>query len=231
MTSAAQCDAPQDVYYRQIRIFVPPELDPSCWVETVLGRVVKPVIGEFKPEWFWFSRYEEYEKQSQTDCDLSLIPASFRSEDIYRSVRFRVCVAVDTRQALEERTLELMSEAGYCASGFLDYAYIDDLAQPRFLGEPRTDERLVRRADLHARFLDATSRVFLDALLGPDEDGCYRVEENDCYGSSFSAMRHLFCNMTNAPTPVWVDENEVAQPNPSGEVVILVKPGRILKKL
>ena len=44
-------------------------------------------------------------------------------------------------------------------------------------------------------------------------------------------MRHLFCNMTNAPTPVWVDENENVLPNPSGEVVILVKLGRVLKKV
>jgi len=222
---------PKDLCHRQIRIFVPPELDPACWVETVLGRVVKPVVEKHHPEWFWFSRYEEYERESRGDCELSMIPATFSAGDVYRSVRFRVCIPAEARAALEEETTGLLNAAGFRASGFLDYAYIDDLAQPRFLGEPRTAERMEQRANLHARFLDATSRVFLDALHGPDANGYYRVEDNAHFGSSFQAMRHLFCNMTNAPTPVWVDENEVAQPNPSGEVVILVKPGRVLKKL
>ena len=231
MTSTSLRSNSPDFCHRQIRIFVPPELDAACWVETVLGRVVKPVVEKYRTEWFWFSRYEEYERESRGDCDLSQIPETFRAEDIYRSVRFRVCIAAGTRPAMEEETTGLLEAAGFRASGFLDYPYVEDLAQPRFLGEPRTAERMKQRADLHARFLDATSRVFLDALQGPDKNDCYRVEENSHFGSSFQAMRHLFCNMTNAPTPVWVDENEVAQPNPSGEVVILVKPGRVLKKL
>jgi hypothetical protein len=43
--------------YRQIRIFVLPGFDGNHWVETVVGRVIKPVVERHKPEWMWFSRY------------------------------------------------------------------------------------------------------------------------------------------------------------------------------
>jgi len=216
---------------RQIRIFVPPETDATWWAENVMGHVIKPIVEKFNPAWFWFSRYEEYAEGSANDTDLTQIPGSFCKDGLYRSVRFRMHSTPETQCALEPATLALIADAGFRAAGFLDYDYIYDLASGRFLGEPRTAERLQRRADLHARFLDATSRVYLDALLGPDENNCFVPEPNSTYGSSFAAMRHLFCNMTNAPTPVWVDENENVLPNPSGEVVILVKPGRVLKKV
>jgi hypothetical protein len=210
---------------RQIRIFVPADLDNSCWVETVLGRVVKPVTEKFSPVWFWFSRYEEGRDGSNTDCEISKIPDSFRSaEDLYRSVRFRYCIPAAIQNNFEETTWSNMEASGFKASHFLNYPYIEDLASPRFLAEPRTEERQQRRADLHVSFLDATTKLFLDALTGPDDKGLYHVENNTkafC-NSSFTSVRHLLCNMTEAPTPIFVDEAGNILPHPSGEIQIIV---------
>jgi len=72
--------------YRQIRIFVLPEVDGNHWVEAVVGRVIKPVVERHKPEWTWFSRYGEDKKGSSGDCDISKIPAHFCKNGLYRSV-------------------------------------------------------------------------------------------------------------------------------------------------
>jgi hypothetical protein len=211
---------------RQVRIFVPPDLDNSCWVETVLGGVVWPVTKQFPPLWYWFSRYEEGRQGSNTDCDLASIPASFGVRDIFRSVRFRYAIPAGIREEFEAEASALISSSGFAASGCLDYPYIEDLASPRFLAEPRTPERQLSRADLHAAFLHATSRLFMDALTGPDDKGLYRAEHNalTLCNSSFSAVRHLFCNMTEAPTPIFVDEAGNIKPHPSGEIQIVVPP-------
>jgi hypothetical protein len=209
--------------YRQIRIFVLPEVDGNHWVETVVGRVIKPVVERHKPEWMWFSRYGEDKKGSSVDCDISKIPAHFCKNGLYRSVRFRACIDRGSQKEFEQETLERIHEAEFAVSGFIDYPYVDDLAHPRFLGEPRTPERKMCRAELMARYLDAGARLYFDALKGPDAGNFYELEPNENFGSSFEAMRHLFCNMTNAPTPVWVDGDGVVQPNPLGEVMVHVQ--------
>jgi hypothetical protein len=54
----------------------------------------------------------------------------------------------------------------------------------------------------------AISRLVIDALVGPDHLGRYRLERNDCngnpQGSTFETLLHLFCNITNVPTEVEV---------------------------
>lgn len=206
---------------RQIRIFVPPNLDETCWVDTVVGCVIRPVVTSLEPHWFWFSRYEENKNDSGGDCDIRAIPEAFARDGFYRSVRFRFCVAEAVVEEFEKAALKLIDDAGWKVSGFLDYPYVDDLAADRFFGEPRNPARKKERAELMVRFLDASARLFFSALTGPDERGLYRLEHNDCYGSSFAATRHLFCNMTNAPTPVHLDSEGKWKPAPNGEVQIL----------
>ena len=79
------------------------------------------------------------------------------------------------------------------------------------------------RAELMGRYLDAAARLYFDALKAPGAGYSYELEPNENFGSSFEGMRHLFCNMTNAPTPVFVNEDGAVQPNPSGEVVVTVQ--------
>ena len=209
--------------HRQIRIFVPPAADGNHWVETVVGRVIKPVVERHKPEWMWFSRYGEDKERSSVDCDISKIPTHFGKNGFYRSVRFRACIDRGSQKEFEQETLDRIREAEFAASGFIDYPYVDDLAHPRFLGEPRTPERKMCRAELMGRYLDAAARLYFDALKAPGAGNSYELEPNENFGSSFEGMRHLFCNMTNAPTPVFVNEDGAVQPNPSGEVVVTVQ--------
>lgn len=193
-------------------------------METVVGLVIKPVTETYSPGWIWFSRYEEEAEGSGSDCDLAEIPQSFGPGGIYRSIRFRLSVGDAAREQLEAATMEKIGQAGFEASGFLDYPYIDDLASDRFLAEPRTPERMRCRADLMARFLDASAKLFMDALTGPDANGLYHLESipRMLCASPFSATRHLLCNMTNAPTPVFIDQAGNILPHPSGEVQVVI---------
>jgi hypothetical protein len=213
----------EKLVYRQIRIFVRANVEGDQWVENVVGRVIKPVVERHKPEWMWFSRYREGKQGSSVDCDISRIPDQFCTNGLYQSVRFRVCIDRGTQKRFEQEALQRIQEAEFAVSGFIDYPYVDDLAHPRFLGEPRTAERRLRRAELMARYLDASARLYFDALKGQDPANFYQLEANENFDSSFEAMRHLFCNMTNAPTPVWVNGNGVVQPNPLGEVLVAVQ--------
>ena len=59
----------------------------------------------------------------------------------------------------------------------------------------------------------ATSRLVIDALVGPDGQGRYRLETNDVQsqnprGSTFQSLLHLFCNITNVPTDVYVFQKD-----------------------
>ena len=62
-----------------------------------------------------------------------------------------------------------------------------------------------------AAFLTATSRLFIDALQGPDDQGYFRLEHNteqnnNPHGSTFESIHHLFCNITDPPLHVLVAE-------------------------
>jgi hypothetical protein len=70
----------------------------------------------------------------------------------------------------------------------------------------------------------------IDALAGPNEAGRFRMETNDDRGqnprdSTFQSLLHLFCNITNVPTDVYVfrkgDNNQLGTfiyppPEPAG---------------
>ena len=89
--------------HRQIRIFVPPAADGNHWVETVVGRVIKPVVERHKPEWMWFSRYGEDKERSSVDCDISKIPTHFGKNGFYRSVHSALVSTVDDKKNLNKK--------------------------------------------------------------------------------------------------------------------------------
>jgi hypothetical protein len=205
-----------DLKYRQLRIFVLPSEPNENWVENVVGRVISPVVRAAAPSWYWFSRYGENRVDSSVDCNFGEIPPEYEhkmagSEGLWRSVRFRVAIRASDLTDFEGRTLELLNQHNYSASGFIDYLWIDDLAAERILAEPRTQERKVVRAKLVAAYLHAASEVFIDALREPDDNGQFRQEKNESYsfgcGSSLEPLRHLFVNMTNAPTQIFFSED------------------------
>ena len=200
-------------------------------MENVVGRVIRPAIDGRTLVWLWFSRYGGGRDISLGDTDLSAIPDAFNhgTQEIpsWRSVRFRIACDAALLPALEEAVIGLINSNDYWASSFLDYPWIDDLAADRFLGEPRTSARRVARAQLMGHFLGAAANLYLSALEGPDENLQFRQESNsDVYpwaaGSVFEPMRHLFVNMTGAPTQVAVEGQNV-QPHPLGERQVLFR--------
>jgi hypothetical protein len=51
--------------------------------------------------------------------------------------------------------------------------------------------------------------LVIDALVGPNSQGRYRLESNDDLlqnprGSTFQSLLHMFCNITSVPTDVYV---------------------------
>jgi len=203
---------------RQTRVFVRSDEPQDNWAETLIGRVFSPLTKEFADslEWFWFSRYAGPADDSG-DCDVSLIPDEYKcplepgSGPVHRSMRFRINIPDhDKATAFETRAIELISERGYRVSDFRDYDFILDTGSNRFLGvENRGLGRGEQRARLAANFYCVTSRLVIDALAGPDENGRFKTETNDDRannpkGSTFQSLLHLFCNITNVPTEVRV---------------------------
>ena len=117
---------------------------------------------------------------------------------------------VERCSAFERRGTELIDAGGYRISDFRDYNYVADIGSPRFLGvENRQAGRPERRAELGAAFYCAISKLVIDATVGPDEHGRFRMETNDDVNqnprrSTFQSFLHLFCNITNVPTDVYL---------------------------
>ncbi len=200
---------------RQTRIFAL-STEPDDWAETLIGRVFRPLTEEYAGvlKWFWFSRYGLPADES-LDCDIGLIPNEFKQplapggSGFHRSMRFRFRVADDSQAAFEDRAQTLIQSNGYRISDFREYNFVTDAGCNRFLGtENRQPGRAEQRAVLTVNFYYAISKLVIDALVGPNEAGRFRMETNDDLGqnprgSTFQSLLHLFCNITNAPTDVY----------------------------
>jgi len=201
--------------YRQTRIFVPLTVpfDTVLWAETAIGGIIAPIVrGQWSMEWFWFSRYNCSAEADSGDCDISQIPAEFMlpQNHHFRSVRFRYAIAEGTRQDFEDQCQSSITSMGCRVSDFRDYDFLGDLGGDRHIGGVRTNPRRERRAQLVAELYQAVSRLVIDALVGPDPQGRYGVEQNDNpqnpLGSSFESLHHLFCNITDVPLRVLISQ-------------------------
>lgn len=202
---------------RQTRVFVRSDEPHEDWAETLIGRVFCPLTNEFTDTlvWFWFSRYGAPATDSG-DCNIAVIPDEYKQplqpggERVHRSMRFRFNIADDRQAEFERRASELIEQGRYAISDFSDYSYIGDIGNNRFLGvENRQPGRAEQRAVLATNFYWVISRLVIDTLVGPDEHGRFRIETNDDLmqnprGSTFQSLLHLFCNITNAPTDVYI---------------------------
>lgn len=203
---------------RQTRVFVQSDEPVDGWAETLIGRVFRPLTNEFSDElnWFWFSRYLQ-EATDSADCDISLTPDEYKrpldSPGVphHRSMRLRFSISDPLRcSAFEQRAREVIDVGGYRISDFRDYDYVADTGSNRFLGvENRQPGRAKQRAILATTFYCAISKLVVDAIVGPDDHGRFRMETNDDLNqnprrSTFQSFLHLFCNITDVPTDVYV---------------------------
>jgi hypothetical protein len=206
---------------RQTRLFVRSDEPMDDWAETLIGRVFRPLAMEFADalNWFWFSRYVQ-EVSDSGDCDISLIPEEYKSPldhsgvAHHRSMRLRFDIHDPAQcSAFEQRANELIVAGGYRITDFREYDYVADTGSHRFLGvDNRQPGRSAQRAGLAVAFYCAISRLVVDAIVGPDDHGRFRMETNDDLmqnprRSTFQSFLHLFCNITSVPTDVYVFHN------------------------
>jgi len=203
---------------RQTRIFVLSKEPLENWAETILGKVICPLTNDFMDslEWFWFSRYVNEIGKDESNCKMEGIPDEYKQAlrpdgpGIHRSLRFRYNIKDNQRESFEKRAEGLINHHSYAISDFRDYNFVADTGSTRFLGvEKRFAGRNAHRALLATQFYMATSRLVLDALVGPDNQGRFKFETaddlvNNPQKSTFQSFLHLFCNITNVPTYVYV---------------------------
>jgi len=206
--------------YRQIRIFVLPAEGPN-WVESVVGKIIAPVVNTPHIHWFWFSRYGEDKGGSSEDCNLDHIPPEYNHDldpthnGLWRSIRFRYAVVAMRCSQVEKKILCLLAKSDYAASCCLPYHWSDDLASDRMLVPPHSRQRKLKRARGMAKALHGAAEVFIDCLQQAPS-GQFFQEKNSYiwgFGSSMEPLRHLLVNMTGAPTQV------VVQSNPNNSLV------------
>ena len=193
---------------RQTRIFVPPAApyDEEHWAETLLGRVVAELGRDSMLEWWWFSRYVLPEDGDTGDCDFALLPRSiFWPGGKHRSLRFRYAIQARDRARFEESAGRAVDDAGAFVTDFRDYDLVGDLGSRRFLGADAGETSPDRRASIVVAFLQATSQLAIDCLVGPDEHGRFRFESDEVEGGSpFRVPLHLFWNKTLVPVQLTV---------------------------
>lgn len=211
---------------RQTRIFTNQD-EPLHWAETMIGRVIKPLIIEFEDSLhsFWFSRYVcqiGMNGEDRGDCDFDSIPNNFKrafpgfAQPGHRSIRFRFEIMDANQVDFEARLQELVIQHSYAISDVREFDQLADLGGNRFLGgENRILVKQTQRAQLVAHFLQSISALVMDSLEGPDPENRYYIEYNDELeqnpnGSTFESLHHLFCNISQVPVSILVSTGDQA---------------------
>jgi len=217
----------------QTRIFVPPAApyQPHCWVETIVGRIIAPLISKYSISEFWFSRYGQDKNGSSQDTDLTKIPSHFESSGSWRSVRFRLWLSPHHQQAFESDLFDRVKDANCAIADLRVYDPFSDLAKTSLCGGEFSDARRHQRKDIVRDFLCATSRLFIHMLEGPNHLGEFELEKNpdraNCPDeATFQYVHHLFCNLTEVPLSVSVPVPGIGTsmyPAPSSTGIVSVR--------
>jgi hypothetical protein len=190
------------------------------WADNIIGNVIKQLTIEFPNSLntFWFSHYISQIGaigEDIGDCDINLIPDNFKQPFIgfphpgHRSIRFRFDVNTNIQQVFEQRLKDLVIHFGFTISDIRDYDQVADLGGSRFISQDKQQrEYQNQRAQGVTNFLHSISVLYLDTLIGPDEDNQYYGEQNNDKqnpnGSCFESLHHLFCNITQVPITVFL---------------------------
>lgn len=158
--------------------------DREDWFENFLGHFVMPVVETGKITRFWFSRY-----------------GSPQSHEI----RFRL--ETDTWVEIEPLIQQKITDFGFNdLKDEQNYRNVDDLGNDRFLSQDAQGTDATRRSSLVLDVLHRLCVLYLDTLVGPDQDGYFRQESNkninNPHGSIFESIHHLLCNITGVVTEV-----------------------------
>jgi hypothetical protein len=204
----------------QTRIFVTSNEAMQNWAETLIGRVLGPLIVKYRKDlsWFWFARYVWFVGHSPEDkahCNFEQIPRAAKrpprgyTKPVIRSIRFRFQISRDAQKPFELSLRQQLKKHKAYISDIREYDLLGDLGGDRFVGDARRNDKLRKqRCKLIVDYLYAVSKLFVDALVGPDNNGRFAVEANSSpqnpQGSTFESLHHLFCNLTQPPLMIYI---------------------------
>ncbi len=186
---------------RQTRIYAPAKApyDSQLWAETMMARILKPlVISNEKLKWVWLTRYASTEPEF-ADSDGANVPTGYFHNNPCRSIRFRFEIDDSDLADFEREGNELIQQEGCWNADWREYG-IGELCSNRFIGEDRSQDRRDERLMIVKQVVESVSRLMLHALVPADQEGRFRVENNDDaenpHNSAFFSLHHLFCNTT-----------------------------------
>ncbi len=175
-----------------------PPYDNAHWAETMMARVVKPLIRSHELNWFWFTRYASITPEF-ADSDGTNAPAGFFDGQICRSLRFRIDIDDNRLEDFEANASALIDKERCWIADWRAYGE-GELCSDRFLGEDRSDIRRTERLAIVRDYTESVCRLAVHALVPADERGRFRFEVNDNplnpHASAFFSLHHLFCNAT-----------------------------------
>ena len=202
----------------QTRIFAPFNAEyGDNWAENILGRIVRPGIRTYrKPKWFWFSRYTGglQPGDERENCVVDEVKAWYDSMGVVndtRSLRFRFEISASGFKSFINQLERLIKDNGCFITDFREFKFITDLGSDRHIGGNRSQYRRTNRAKILTAFYYSTSLLILDNLVEqPPKSRNFIMEHNDAVDingttSSFTVPHHLFCNMTDLPTNVFLN--------------------------
>lgn len=199
---------------RQTRIYAPNNgvYSANLWAETMMARIITPLASHDGVSWVWVTRYSSSDPDFE-DSDESLAPMGFFNEPRYCSLRFRYIVEPGHQETLEQLGGELVEDEGCWQADWREFD-AGSLCDNRFLGSPRSDVRRKERLPLVMNYLESVTRLTLHALVPADDEGRFKVEENDHgqnpYNSAFFSLHHLFCNTTKVVLTALATESNKA---------------------
>lgn len=186
---------------RQTRIYAPllSPYNDDLWAETMMARIIRPLVQMGGLNWFWFTRYASEELEF-ADSDGTNVPVRFFEGQACRSLRFRFDMDDSRLNGFEASAATKIREENCWIADFRDYGD-QQLCESRFLGEDQSDARKKERLAIVREYTQSICRLTLHALVPADEEGRFRFEIGDKsanpHGSAFFSFHHLFCNTTD----------------------------------
>jgi hypothetical protein len=146
------------------------------WFIQAYGEVLIPLVTDFAPSRFWFSRYA--------------------GGNVPKHVMFRYEAVT---QIVNPNWVIVPTE-------HVAFNIHQDLSQPRLHGLNQRKADANERGSQVFDFLHAGAQLTLDQLSHKDNNGYWVLEvaqhNDNHYGRSLEVMHHLFCNMSDVPTAV-----------------------------
>ena len=161
------------------------------WFQSFIGNGLMDIIDSGKLSRFWFTCY-----------------GAVGHEDT-KHIMFRFETSDESEVDPYIQTLQSTFVPG--PAGYTDYDVATDIGKgqgSRFLGSNAKHQDHARRGNIAFSFLHASALLFLDCLVGPDEEGYWNLESETQSGfnkeTPLEQYHHLFCNMTQVPTYVTI---------------------------